>query len=514
MANMKLDRIISSLFVLGTLGMILAACSVNDKATSVQPPPSSTLALATKSGLLGTATPMPIGAMMTSVPASPGAGKPLPIGASGGAPYSSTSVAERTGAPITGDSSASTPIGYDTTSVVVLPSSTALPSPTMTHDDASGDSTLAAPSTLAPVPQQSQLKAGEIDDNVLWDDYLQYRTQHRDIVAHNVDISERYIISVTNDSGAPVLGAHVRIYGKQALLSDTYTYANGKTLFFPKAISGTDGVTQFDVQIDRGGASNKFVLTRSQQTEWRVTLPHQTQFASNTDQRVKLDVLFLLDTTGSMGDELAQLQDNILSISGQLGKLPGTPDVHYGMVAYRDRGDEYITKIFPFTTDVQKFQTDLKSLSAGGGGDEPESLNAGLHDAIHGVDWRGDDTIKLIFLVSDAPPHLDYPDDFDYAVEMQQAAAQGIKIYSLAASGLNPQGEYIFRQLAEYTMGHFIFITYAQPGQPGQPGTGGKPGDNTNLNVPKSDYQVELLDQLVLRLMRQEVLLVVNPPTQ
>lgn len=351
-----------------------------------------------------------------------------------------------------------------------------------------------APAAAAP----AEIKAGEVDDNKLWDDYLLYRIKaaKKGFVFHNVDVSERYVISATTKDQAPILGARVRIYSGQTLVSDTYTYANGQTLFFPKASQDAAGSHSFDVVVEKDGVSSKFTLNRQEKYTWAVTLDGVTPSAD----RPKLDVVFLLDATGSMGDEIAQLQSNILAISSKINALPGQPDVRYGMVTYRDRGDEYVTRIYQFTPNVQKFQTDLSQVMAGGGGDNPESLNAGLHDAVNGLEWRGSDTIKLVFLVADAPPHLDYADDYDYAQEMVQATRRGIKIFSLAASGLDDQGEYIFRQMAEYTMGHFIFITYADQG-----GNGGAPGENTNKNVSKDDYSVELLDQLVLRLIKTEL---------
>jgi hypothetical protein len=192
------------------------------------------------------------------------------------------------------------------------------------------------------------------------------------------------------------------------------------------------------------------------------------------------------------------------------------PDVRFGMVTYRDREDSYVTQIYQFTPDINRFQSDLRRVQAGGGGDTPESVNAGLHDAIHGVEWRDDNAIKLIFLVADAPPHLDYPDDYDYAKEMVEATRRGIKIFSLAASGLDQQGEFIFRQLAQYTMGHFIFLTYEKEGQGQNQGTidPSKPGDNTSMNVPKDDFTVELLDKLVVRLIRDELALLTRQVAQ
>jgi hypothetical protein len=127
-------------------------------------------------------------------------------------------------------------------------------------------------------------------------------------------------------------------------------------------------------------------------------------------------------------------------------------------------------------------------------------LNEGLHVAVQGVSWRGDDAVKLIFLVADAPPHLDYANDYDYAQEMVAAAWQGIKIYPIASSGLPKDGEYIFRQIAQYTLGHFIFLTYQQ-------GTSGAAGtERTDLDAGKQgNYTVDQLDELVEKFIAEEV---------
>ena len=108
--------------------------------------------------------------------------------------------------------------------------------------------------------------------------------------------------------------------------------------------------------------------------------------------------------------------------------------------------------------------------------------------AVHRPSWRLDDAIRLIVLVADAPPHLDYVEDYDYAVEMIEANRRGMKIFTIASSGLDNQGEYIFRQIAQHTMGRFIFILY---------------GGETSHSV--SEYSVEQLDALVVRLVQEEL---------
>ena len=206
--------------------------------------------------------------------------------------------------------------------------------------------------------------------------------------------------------------------------------------------------------------------------------------------------MFVIDATGSMADEIEQLKANIVSISDQLSKLPTKPDVRFATTVFRDRGDAFVTRTFDFTSDVAAFQDALRAVQADGGGDTPEAVNAAVSDAIHKPAWRGGDTVSLAFVVGDAAPHLDYADDPDYAVEVFEAAKRGIKIEPIASSGLDDQGEFVFRQLAQLTGGRFSFLTYGAAGAP-------TPGDSTTNHV--KDYSVLSLDDLVVRLVGEEL---------
>jgi hypothetical protein len=368
----------------------------------------------------------------------------------------------------------------------------------------------ASPTPLAAI---IPLSAGEINDNARWDNYLLYRRNFLQQYApsvHDVDVTGRQIITVTDEQGLPVLGARVQVYAGQTLVSESRTYANGQTLFFPNAKQESRGAQSYRVIVSKGNAAGEFRLNPGLGFEWNVTLNQDS-----SQPRAKLDVLFLLDTTGSMGDELAQLQNNILGISSQINAL--NVDVRYGLVTYRDRGDIYITRNYDFTPDVATFQASLSSERADGGGDEPESVNEALHNAIQNVSWRGGDTVKLVFLVADAPPHLDYANDYDYAQEIVVAAQRGIKIFPIASSSLSPIGEYIFRQIAQYTMGHFLFLTYQQgvSGAPGEARSDLQVGEPANPQTgQQGDYTVERLDELVLRLITDELKALRTPVTK
>ncbi|HEY1548932.1 MAG TPA: vWA domain-containing protein [Kofleriaceae bacterium] len=117
----------------------------------------------------------------------------------------------------------------------------------------------------------------------------------------------------------------------------------------------------------------------------------------------RVDLVFAVDTTGSMGGLLDGAKRTVWSIASHIRQVDPDVDLRVGLVAYRDLGDEYVTKDLPLTTDLDAVFTELSGYIAAGGGDEPEDVDAALWDAVHKMAWRGD-TKKMIFLVGDAPP--------------------------------------------------------------------------------------------------------------
>ena len=342
--------------------------------------------------------------------------------------------------------------------------------------------------TAAPAyeSQPVSLSAGKLNDNELWEEYLDYREQYSGPAIHEVDISERYIITVSDQNGDPIHNAAVRVSVDETLIFEGRTYASGQTLFFPLASAASEGAEAFGLYVEKGGIRFRAEFPRDSEQEWNVTLDTER----SSSKGVPLDILFLLDATGSMADEIDQIKATLLSISSRITDLPSQPDLRFGMVAYRDRGDEFVTRVFDFDHDVRRFQDTIRNVVADEGGDEPESLNEAYHNAVQQPEWRLGEAIRLIFLVADAPPHLDYANDYSYAEVMAQAHGRGIKTFSIATSGLNEQGEYIFRQIAQHTMGQFVFLVYGPEG-------------STSFSV--GEYTVENLDDLVVALVGEEL---------
>lgn len=340
--------------------------------------------------------------------------------------------------------------------------------------------------------QNSRLTAGEVDDNAEWDDYVLYLRSYQGASIIPVDVSERHQIWVQDSQGNPVLGALIEAEVDGQQITRLRTHSNGRSFFFPRAyLSSSEDMT---IRVTVNNQQESFTIPAgTSQREWFVTHPGADQ---TQPLQARLDVLFLIDATGSMADEINQLKENIRAISARIDALPSQPNVRFGMVTYRDHGDQYVTQVTDFTPEVEDFAEVLNRVTAAGGGDYPEDLNEALSQAVHRPEWRVEETVSLIFLVADAPPHLDYGQQNHYADEMLQAATRGIKIYPIASSGLDEQGEYIFRQLAQTTGGRFIFLTYGEDG-PGSTGT------ETEFEV--SDYTVSSLDDLVIKVVEEEL---------
>lgn len=352
------------------------------------------------------------------------------------------------------------------------------------------------PAIVASQQQQPALRAGEIDDNQDFAAYLGYLAGAQGIRARQLDVSERYLITVMNEDQQPVLDARVRLYDQQALLFEGRTYAGGKTIFFPRGLNLSANTNTLRVEITKGNSNAGSELKLGRDYDPIFVL----RGAPALPATPRLDVLFLLDATGSMDDEISRIQLTIASIAERIDSIQPRPELRFGLVSYRDRGDEYVTRAFDFTGDLATFREQLLQVHAAGGGDEPESLNEALHMAVQQVGWA-DDAVRLTFLVADAPPHLDYQQDYDYIAEAGAAVARGVKIYTIAASNTGHEAEYILRQIAQQTLAHFIFLTY-QPGQ-----NAGAPGDSTVHQVDPNAFTVERLDDLVVQVVQRELAL-------
>jgi hypothetical protein len=186
--------------------------------------------------------------------------------------------------------------------------------------------------------------------------------------------------------------------------------------------------------------------------------------------RPKVDLVFALDTTGSMSGLIEGAKTKIWSIASFVARAQPTPDVRVGLVAYRDIGDAYVTRVFDLDADLDRVYRRLLSFRADGGGDTPEHVARALDEAVHKMSWSaaGGNAVRLIYLVGDAPPHTDYQDGYDYARSARAAAVKGIQIHAIRC-GNDPDTATYWRKIA--SLGHGEFLTIDQDGGMREHGT-------------------------------------------
>lgn len=406
------------------------------------------------------------------------------------------------------------------------------------EDDVAGPS-----DEVAPPPSASpSLAAGRVDDGERWEEYLLYRAEagRSGIPLAPLDVDARRVITVLDADDRPVRGAVVDVLDADGgVVATVRTHADGRAVVF--AVPGAGGGD--DQQ--QGAAAGYRVRSEAGDVTVEVggdvVAPVLRTPGTRPAEAPNLDLHFIVDATGSMGDEIERLKATLVTVVEGIGDLPGSPEVRLGMTVYRDAGDAFVTRSVPFTSDTAAFAEELRGVTADGGGDTPEAVEPALAAALDDVEWSTDPgTVKLAFLVADAPPHLagvgadcapvttpgeeapvedrgapkervaetearvepctgagGVDDDGPFYLETATRFAEaGIKVVPVASSNLDPVGESVFRELALVTQAPFLFLTYGADGA--------SPGDQRpDLNV--DDFAVLSLDQMVAAIVAEEL---------
>jgi hypothetical protein len=211
----------------------------------------------------------------------------------------------------------------------------------------------------------------------------------------------------------------------------------------------------------------------------------------HVSQPRNLDVALVIDTTGSMGDELEYLKVEIRDIARQVSAdFPGV-DQRWGLVVYRDKGDAYVTRDADFQS-IEKFVDVLGRQDSGGGGDTPEAMHSAMR-ASERLSWQRDDnTARVVFLVADAPTH-NGAEAREFASSVLAHRAAKTAIYPVAGSGVHSAAEAEMRLAAKVTGGQYIFLT-----------------DHSGVGSPHAaphveQYKVESLHDAMTRMIRLEL---------
>ncbi len=344
--------------------------------------------------------------------------------------------------------------------------------------------------------QPGTLTAGDIDDNLNYAAFLRYLARMSDSSLGQslpeVAVRERVTLHILGNDRMGLSNAWVTITpeGSSEPLLTAYAATDGTLQFFP-ALDGAGAATRFTVTVrlpDREtliATASLDLLALDESRIFEISAPDV--LANRPDA---LDLMLVIDTTGSMSDELNYLTTELGSIISAIREKYPTADLRFGLVVYRDTGDIYVVRDYAFTDSLDEMQKQLSAQSSGGGGDYPEAVEKALDTALE-ADWRGGNTARMLFHVADAPPHTE---NFGAAFELAQKARQmGVRMYPLAASGVADEAEYLMRASALVTQGRYLFLT----------DDSGVGEEHAEPKVPC--YLVTRLDYLMIRVIDSEL---------
>ncbi len=338
---------------------------------------------------------------------------------------------------------------------------------------------------ISPAPEAGQLTAGEWNDN-------NNRGFFNNLVnngkitfpSYGIDPRFRTAVTVKDGSDKPVVNAKTRLKDdKGNILWEAVTDAKGIAYLF-----GKDESSGTAVEIESLGKKQSFELkavgedtqSKKKSSDRELTV----KFDGEGESYAQNEIMFILDTTGSMGDEMLFLQSEFTAITNQIG----TENTKYSVNFYRDEGDDYVTKCFDFTDDVSQLQQKLNNESADGGGDLPEAVAQVLTEAVNKSSWS-EKSVKLAFLILDAPPHDEKADEVAAAVK--EAAEKGIRIIPVVSSNSDRNTELFARAAAINTGGTYVFLT-------DDSGIG-----DSHLEPIIGDYKVEKLYDIIIRVINE-----------
>jgi len=348
----------------------------------------------------------------------------------------------------------------------------------------------------------SSIRAGEWDDNANYREFQRYIGQTGEPI-HTIDVRARRFLVVRDVAGKAVSRCPITVSDDAQHSVTLTTTASGRAILFPYAEGLAGKKFTANARCVEGSASTSVALDDDGDgtAEMRLAAPRRS------DARM-VDLAFILDTTGSMSEEIASVKSTIQTVART---LQGSQlQVRIGMIEYKDRSDPFVTKAYAFTGDLQAFSKKISGIEAGGGGDMPEDMNAGVHAALTELEWSSQAVAKMAFVIADAPPHLDYPNDSDYALSMKTASHKGIQLFGVAASGMNGLGQAVMRQMAQYTGATEMFVLRGGAGP--QSVGGGDP--LSSCGGTQEQYASGNLDGLIVSKIKRELAALDADPTK
>jgi len=313
---------------------------------------------------------------------------------------------------------------------------------------------IAAPGAAGRLTAGSVLDFGKWTDwnNLIVGDFEAHRKQWRIVT------SNRYVVQVANDAGNPVIDADVvlKINGKTAWQARTDN--TGKAELWENPFAAETGVNAESRRVSADVTAYGAIQTIKKLIPFAKGINFITANGpcSVSDQ---LDIAFVVDATGSMGDEINYLKKDLDTLIKSISYRNRDINLRMASVFYRDQGDEYVVRQSPFSSNTTITDNFILDQKANGGGDYPEAVDLALKEAVNNLAWSSSARARIIFLLLDAPPHVSATNIDTLHRYIQLAAAKGIRVVPVACSGTDKSTEMRMRSMALLTNGKYLFLT-------------------------------------------------------
>lgn len=352
-------------------------------------------------------------------------------------------------------------------------------------DDSYGGSKSLGLMAPTPVVEQSAgtLTAGELNDFAKWNLWQDLSKSELNVYTKNWKISpnRRVSVLVTNTEEYPVVNAKVSIKKGDDLIWTAHTDNTGRAELWISLMQEVK-LNMEDVSLHIDADAEHFEV--KDLVEMSTGINH-VALPLGCNAPYQMDIAFVVDATGSMGDEINYLKAELKDVINSVQKDNAQLQINLGSVFYKDVTDEYVTRMSPLSDNIETTVNFIAEQYASGGGDFPEAVDSAVSHAVNGFDWSESARARLMFLILDAPPHNDAESVNRIKAATEKAAAKGIRIIPVVGSGIDKSTEYLMRSMALATNGSYVFLT-------DHSGVGG-----SHIKPSTDEYEVTYLNGLL-----------------
>lgn len=339
------------------------------------------------------------------------------------------------------------------------------------------------------------LTGGETNDLgkwELWNDMVKDALE-KQVKLWKMHPYDRYAVLLQTEDGMPVQGAKVSLINKKkAKIWEAVTDNTGTAQLWKGFFENATDTSVLEIQISYKEKTeiipNPILFSRGINTK---------KLSVHYEKSNDVDIAFVVDATGSMGDEIDFLKEELNDIIQKTQSKYSEINLKLGSLFYRCEGNSYTTRMITLTNEHSAVMDFIRQQNADEGG--TESLEIALEDAIKKLKWREGARTRLMFLVLDEPSGYTEKVMNKLHEQIQLAAKKGIKIIPIVASGSGNDTEhdrnleFLMRSSALATNGNYIFIT-------DHSGIGGK-----HTEPILDNYEVELVNDIITRTIENNI---------